>query len=165
MGQPELIDQVFLRYYSVPTDFENEPQIAAIKIVGIDERAKDGEIIRYQTIALRDDKRPKRVGDKVRTISVDALDSNWVSATQDVALSDREVYEHSISVASDFLSSSLGISESQASAMVTIIAEMTSQSDKRKLSRARGLIEKFVPVEKSSNSTMGLMSISAMIGR
>jgi len=165
MGQEELIDQVFLRYYDVPTDFETEPQIAAIRIVGVDERGRNGDVVRYQTVALRDDQRPKRVSDKVRTISVDALEANWIVATQDVALSDREVYENSIAVASSFLSSSLAIPESQASAMVTIIAEMTSQADKRKLSRARDLISKIGTPEKQNQQNTGILSMSAIIGR
>lgn len=157
---PDLLNQVFLRYYEIPTDFEREPLIAAIKIVGVYERNRDEEITRYQTIALRDDKRPKRVGDKVRTISVEALKANWVEATQDVALSDKEVYDNSLVVARDFLASSLSISTSQASAMVTVIAEMTASADKRKLNRAKTLIEKV-----QSGTAASIIGMATTLGR
>jgi len=156
--QPELLNQVFLRYYEIPTDFETEPKIAAIKIVGVYERNRDNEITFYQTVALRDDKRPKRVGDKVRTISVDALASNWVKAPADVALSDKQVYENSLAVARDFLVSSVDISPSQASAIVAVIADMTASSDKRKLNRAKSLIEKI-----QAGTSAGLLSIVGVL--
>ena len=157
--EKNLIDQVFLRYYEIPSDFEQEPQIAAIKIVGVYERNRDGDVTIYETLALRDDKRPKRVGDKVRTISVDALAANWVTAPKDVALSDKQVYENGLAAARDFLVTSVDISPSQASAIVSIIADMTASADKRKISRAKTLIEK--AQSGASASLIGMVSLIA----
>lgn len=164
MASADLIEQVFLRYYELPTDFDREPQIAAIKIVGVDERNENGEVIRYKTIALRDDRRPKRVGDKIRTISLAALTANWVETTQDIALSDKEVYNNSIAIARDLLISSVEISKPQAEAIVTLIAEITSQSDKRKLNRAKAMVEKAQRNDKPSAAQVGMLTISSLIG-
>ena len=160
MEQPDLLNQVFLRYYEIPTDFDKEPQIAALKIVGVHERNREGEITYYETVALRDDKRPKRVGDKVRTISVAALTNNWVVSDNSVALSDQQIYNESLERAKDFLATSTSISESQASAIVSVIADMTSRADKRKLDRAKNLIEKV-----QAGTSASIISIAALIGR
>lgn len=145
MENTEPLGQIFLRYYDLPVDFEQEPIISAIKIVGVDETNEYGGVIRYQTIALRDDQRPKRVGDKVRTISVESLDKHWRLSSQEELLSDSEIYENSMAEAQEFLSSSLAISSSQASAIVAVIADITAKSNKRKINRAKELIARTQP--------------------